>query len=325
MIEKKYTDLITIPDQSTIVIGLSGGPDSVFLLHLLATVQSKKQLRLIAAHLDHQWRPNSYKDVTFCQQICNGLNIPLIIAQASNITLSRKHSGSQEDLGRQLRRTFFEKLAQEHNADTIALAHHFDDQMETFFMRMIRGTTLTGLTGMEKKDGLYWRPLLDLSKQEILDLLNKHKLKYIIDPSNQSSDFLRNRIRNNVLPALKNCDSRFESNFERMLKQLQETELFLEETTQQAYDTIVQDNNILNIKVLKQKKPFLQKRLLLLWLYKSQMPFTISERFINEIITFLMHERGGFHKMYASWGIEKKQHYAQIKAISLSDNSNSST
>ncbi|HJM68519.1 MAG TPA: tRNA lysidine(34) synthetase TilS [Candidatus Babeliales bacterium] len=315
MLEQKHTNLITIPDKSTVIIGLSGGPDSVLLLHLLAAAQSSKQLNLIAAHLDHQWRSDSDKDVTFCQELCDSLGIPLITTQASKITLSGKPSGSQEDLGRQLRRTFFEQLAKEHNANAIALAHHFNDQMETFFIRMVRGTTLTGLTGMKKRDGLYWRPLLNLSKQNILDRLDMNKLKYLIDPSNQSDKYLRNRIRNNVLPTLKDCDSRFDVNFDRMLTQLQTTESFLEEVTQQAYEKVVSLDNVLDIKAFKQEKPFLQKRILLQWLYVNKVQFTISERFINEIMTFLSHERGGFHKMHTSWGIEKKQHKGSIRMM----------
>jgi len=312
MFKSKYTDLIDIKANSTVIIGLSGGPDSVFLLSLLAQVKHEKGLTLMAAHLDHEWRAGSVHDAEWCQALCDSLDIPLIIARASDITLIQKPSGSKEDLGRQLRRQFFEQLVQEYSADAIALGHHAGDQEETFFIRLIRGATLTGLTGIKKQDGIYWRPLLNLSKQEILEQLEQEEISYLEDPSNHSADFLRNRIRQAIVPALKECDSRFEKNFTRTLSNIQESEQFLQELTKQACLSVIDTELKLDVQELKAYKAFMQKRILVHWLCESNVPFTISATFIDEIIRFLSHDRGGCHEIHPQWGIEKKKHLASI-------------
>jgi tRNA(Ile)-lysidine synthase len=247
--------------------------------------------------------------------MCKDLNIPLIEGQASNITLNRPASGSQEDLGRQLRRHFFEKVAQKHNAQYIALAHHADDQTETFLIRIIRGATLAGLTGIKKQNGLYWRPLLKLSKQEIVRWLDDKNVEYLTDPTNASPDFLRNRIRNTVIPALKDSDSRFDANFARTLENLQETEQFMLDVTQDGFNAVVDHDLSLDIHKLSKQPSFLQKRIIVDWLYKNKVQATVSNKLVQEVMRFLNHERGGLHQVHTTWGIEKKQHKASIKQL----------
>ena len=127
----------------TVVVGLSGGPDSVFLLHLLST---KFNIDLIAAHLDHEWRPDSHKDVEFCRDLAKKYDVPFVTQEISELPISLKFDGSLEDVGRRARRFFFESICTSHNADLIAVAHHAQDQQETFFIRLLRGASLTGLT-----------------------------------------------------------------------------------------------------------------------------------------------------------------------------------
>src|SRR3990167_5169813 len=107
-----------LPKGSTIILGLSGGPDSIFLLHALIRLQEKWNLRLIAAHLDHEWRQDSYKDAKFCQETTDKLGVQLMItAKISDLGLSFKFEGSKEELGRKARRSFLERIAQECQAD----------------------------------------------------------------------------------------------------------------------------------------------------------------------------------------------------------------
>ncbi len=154
-----------IHDGARIIIGLSGGPDSVFLLHALAQLRTTRKLFLVAAHLDHEWRTESAQDMQFCKTLAESYAIPFVAKKISQLSLSYKSNGSKEEYGRKARRFFFESLAQEYNADAIALAHHADDQQETFFIRLMRGATVSGLYGMKPKDGLYIRPLLSIKKK----------------------------------------------------------------------------------------------------------------------------------------------------------------
>lgn len=304
-----------IPDNSKIIVGLSGGPDSVFLLYYLQELQKNLKFDLIAAHLDHQWRENSYLDLEFCKNLCEQLNIPFFSAKAKDLNLSIKYTGSKEELGRTMRRFFLEKTAKEQNANLIALAHHLQDQEETFLIRLIRGTTLSGLISMKSKDAIYIRPLLETNKKDILNYLNQNNIKFIIDPSNQSPEFLRNRIRNTVIPRLQECDSRFDDNFLKTLHKLQDTELFLQKLIEQKFTdvTINQDNNYtLDLKKFFEQDLFMQKKLIYYWIYKNQVKFELTEKFLEEILRFLQNNKSSTHKIHHEWQIQKIKNQAKI-------------
>lgn len=296
---------------SSLVIGLSGGPDSVFLLHFLNSIKQKYNLKLIAAHLDHGWRDNSHQDVQFCKQLAEENNITFISKQASQIDLSEKYKGSLEEYGRRLRRIFFNKLLEEQKAHLIALAHHKDDNHETFFIRLLRGAGVTGLTGIKIKDENYIHPLLNCTKQEIVQWLTKNQKNYLIDPTNQSNYFLRNRIRNHVIPALKECDSRFSASLDRTMKRLQEADSFIQSYTKEQYELITSLHNEktwISIQALLDYPIYIQKQLILHWLIQADAKFTPSDALFNEILRFLIHHnKSSQHTFYTAWKIQKKQ------------------
>lgn len=298
-----------LPEKSSIIIGLSGGPDSVFLLHLLRNLSKEKKLTLIAAHLDHQWRADSANDVRFCHDICSDLGITFIYTTAAELPDSLQH-GSKEEIGRRMRRYFLQQVRENNDADFIALGHHLQDQEETFFIRLIRGTTLAGLTGMKPHDGVYIRPLLETNKQDILDYLATHKIAYLTDPSNISESFLRNRIRLNVLPALQECDERFNANFIRTIKHLQQAESYLQYHTTALFQTIAQLKNntwYVDTKKLQVYPIYMQNRLILHWIIMEQVPFVPTERFLDEIKRFLFKPEGKKHQIHKNWSINKKK------------------
>ena len=218
-----------INQNDSIIIGLSGGPDSVFLLHMLVALQKKYNLTLIAAHLNHEWRTQADDEEKMCKILATQLNIPFVSAKLSSLISHKKYNGSQEEFARHMRRQFLEKVAHEYNAQRIALGHHAQDQQETFFIRLIRGSSLSGLIGMQPKSGLYIRPLLETHKSDILTWLAENNISYATDLSNESPDYLRNRIRLNVLPALQQCDDRWNDNFLATLKRLDRDNNFLEQ------------------------------------------------------------------------------------------------
>jgi len=302
-----------IRDGDKIVVGLSGGPDSVFLLHVLASLQNSHNISLIAAHLNHEWRDEAHQEQQDCETLARTLNIPFVAAKKSELATTFKHNGSQEEYGRKMRRYFLEKILHEHGADSIALAHHAQDQEETFFIRLIRGSSLTGLTAIKPKNGFYIRPLLETHKAEILDWLLNNKISYAIDKSNESPHYLRNRIRLNVLPALRICDERFETNFVATLNRLKTTEDFLERLTQKAFEEISSLENsqrIINVTQFFNIDHALQHRILLHWLITENVSFPTTQAFFDEIIRFLKNPNGGTHAALKQWSLVKKQHNA---------------
>ena len=306
-----------IKHNATIVVGLSGGPDSVALLSLLTHLKQEYNLRLIAAHLDHQWRESSSDDVLFCKQFAESLGNEFMSERAENIVVTRKTSSSQEEQGRILRRTFFEKCAQETNADTIALAHHADDQQETFFMRLIRGASIAGLAAMKPKQGMYIRPLLYRSKEELSAYLKDKGLTFLTDETNEDTAYLRNALRLSVLPALRACDSRFDTSFFKMLETVQETDAFLERITQHIFATVVvpsKNGTVIDTEKFLSVDSFLHERLLVTWLCKEKVPFTPSRSFFNEIIRY-MKTSADTHTVHPGWQLQRINTLLSIKHL----------
>lgn len=296
-----------INPSETIILGLSGGPDSVYLFCFLLWLQKKIPFTFIAAHLDHEWRTNSAQDVTLCKTLCKKHAIPFFSAKISQLTIKVKKTGSTEDQSRQCRRFFFEQLKKKHKANAIALAHTKDDQLETFFIRLIRGTTVSGLACMRPHDDDYIRPLLQVSKKEILTYLKRNKIAYITDPTNVSPKFLRNRIRLDLIPILRKIDPRSESNILKTVTSMQETDDFLETLAKKTLQEICIEKNgtqQVNLKQFLSFEPFLQRRVLLEWLYQSKVPFTISTGLIEEIIRFLKNKKSTTHQ-FDTWQIKK--------------------
>jgi tRNA(Ile)-lysidine synthase len=317
-IESYCTKHELIKSGSTIVIGLSGGPDSVFLLLFLVSIRKAYNLTLIATHLDHGWRANSGNDVVFCANLCAQYNILYEPAHLQQLNLSFKKNGSSEEFGRKARRTLFEMIARKHNADSIALGHHADDQQETFFIRLVRGTTLSGLISMKPQEGIYIRPLLQTHKKDILNYLETNGITYLIDPTNESDVYLRNRIRNHVLPALKSCDERFDNNFLRTINSLSEAEKTLTDLTKFYYESMVTTtNDIQNIdlKALLSHSEYLQKRIIVMWIIAHKVPFTLTEKLLDEILRFLRQPDDKAHHIGTEWKIVKKNNLAHIVTL----------
>jgi len=309
---------LLIENYNTIIVGFSGGPDSLFLLHCLAQMRAAKNLTLIAAHLDHEWRENSHDEAVFCHTIAESLEIPFVAARMSELYFDKKSSGSQEELGRRARRFFLESVLAEHNADAIALAHHLNDQEETFLIRLIRGATIAGLASMKPHDGRYIRPLLEIQKKDIIAYLEKNGIDYITDPTNTSESYLRSRIRTHVIPALRYCDDRFDANFQKTLQHIQEADSFLDIVTEDVFtQTATLQENIwyLSLATFLMLHPFLQQRILIHWLIISKVSFVPSQRFLNEIMRFLQQPGSKEHTIHTTWSIIKKKNIAHIKHI----------
>ncbi len=305
-----------IASGNKIVIAFSGGPDSMLLLQYLNSIKHTFNLTLIACHLDHGWRENSASEVVFCKELCEKLDIPFVSARLQDLTIEKQTKGSKEEIGRNARRFFLENVAREHNANLIAVGQHLDDQEETFFIRLIRGSTLSGLTCIKPKEGVYIRPLLEIKKQEILDYLDQEGIVYLTDPSNELDIYLRNRIRKYVIPALRETDDRFDHNFLRTLGSVQDAEQYLTRVTEQAFMSIAHQAHEtwhLDTAKLRELDPFLQYRVLLLWLIKSGVPFVPTERFLDEIMRFIEQPGSKAHTLHTHWSMVKKKNIVFIE------------
>lgn len=185
-----------------VLVALSGGSDSVALLHLLRRAAAPLDLALFAAHLDHRIRAESGADAEFVQLLCARLEIPLTVERCAVPALAAAAGIGLEEAGRRARQEFLSACAARLGCTTIALAHHRDDQAETVVHRLLRGSALGGLAAMRRRSGHFIRPLLERSKAELLAYLAAISEAHVVDASNADPVFTRNRIRHQLLPAM---------------------------------------------------------------------------------------------------------------------------
>jgi len=187
-----------------VIVAVSGGPDSVTLLHILNSLRHDLGLKLFVGHVNHNLRNDSHQDAAFVQDLADKLNLPYY--SASIRLRKKKEKTSIEELGREGRLRFFVQLAKKLKADCIALGHTQDDLAETVLMRILRGTGLLGLRGIlpkrELEGRVFIRPLLKTRRKEIESFLKNHCLKFCTDTSNVNPKFFRNKIRRQLLPIL---------------------------------------------------------------------------------------------------------------------------
>lgn len=194
-----------IEDGDKIVLGLSGGPDSVCLLHILYRLKEKMNIEVYAAHLNHQIRGlEAQKDALYISQICEDLGITSFV-KAINVPEYCKEQGvSLEEGARTLRYEMFEEIKQKTKSNKIAIGHNRNDQAETVLMRIMRGTGLQGLRGIEYiRDNKIIRPILDIERSEIEAYCEKYELNPRIDKTNLESIYTRNKIRLELIPYMK--------------------------------------------------------------------------------------------------------------------------
>ncbi len=186
-----------------VLIGLSGGADSVCLLFMLLSIRDEFDLKLHALHVNHGIRgEEAARDEAFCKALCEKMDVGFEAVHADIPALARLSGLGLEEEGRRFRYETFEKKADELRFNKIAVAHHKNDRAETMLFQMIRGSRLKGLAGIREKNGRVIRPLLCVSREEIEEYLKENGIEYVTDSTNLSSDYTRNRIRNEILPAL---------------------------------------------------------------------------------------------------------------------------
>lgn len=191
--------------EEKLLLGFSGGVDSRVLFELCL----RSGVNFAVVHLDHNLRKNSKQDADFVHDLCEQNSVKCFLVSASVGDFAQKWKTGLEDAGRRVRRSIFAQISQENGYTKVLLAHHQDDQLETVLLNLKRGCGLHGLVGMREQNDIFWRPMLDIPRSEILGFARKNKLEWREDESNQSRKFLRNKLRHDLLPELEKTDPNF--------------------------------------------------------------------------------------------------------------------
>jgi len=255
-----------------VLVGVSGGPDSLALLHILWRLRAELDLELMVAHLDHMLRgEEAYQDACYVENIASSLGLPAVIKRVDVAAYRARHGGSLEEAAREVRYALFLKAAREGRCRKIALGHNLDDQVETVLMRFLRGSGLAGLGGIppvRRLEGVdIIRPLIEISRAEILAYCREEGLEPRWDRSNEETVYLRNKIRLELLPWL---EAEFNPNIRQLLASnallWREENEYLDREARKWYDRVTtkteEDMVCLDLDRLQVLSPVLLRRIL---------------------------------------------------------------
>ena len=258
MLEEKVLNTIKkyelIENGNNIVIGVSGGPDSMALLNVLISLKKDKKLNyeIVVAHVNHGIRDEAEEETKYVENFCKKNEIECFIKREKVEELAKKQKIGTEEAGRKLRYNFFEEVAKKVNANKIATAHTANDNAETILMNLIRGTGTSGLKGIEvKRENKYIRPLIECTRKEIEEYCEQNKIEPKQDKSNNENIYTRNKVRNILLPLIENeFNPNIVKSLNRMSQIVKEENEYLNKQVEKIYKEIVVEEYLGN-KLLK--------------------------------------------------------------------------
>lgn len=281
---KRFTDFIEqhhlFKSDSNLLVAVSGGIDSVAMVHLL----KKAGYQFTIAHCNFQLRTEANADEEFCAQLAHQYETPFYSTRFNTQHYAAERKISIQMAARELRYEFFEQIARENQHACIALAHHQNDTVETILLNLVRGTGIAGMHGILPKNGNLVRPMLCFTRKDIEEIVAENKLAYVEDSSNASVKYARNKIRHLVVPHLKELNPSLEQTFESNLQHFKELEQLLELKVSEAKKQlfIYKGNEIhLSIEGVKQLEP---QRLLL---FKLLQGYGFSMNQVDDVISTL--------------------------------------
>lgn len=242
--EKKVLDTIIsnnmLKSGDRVVVGVSGGADSVALLCVLKCFKSL-DLTISVCHINHNIRgAEADRDEAFVRDLCNSLDVPLYVLSADVPAIARENKISEELAGRNVRYEFFEKIKNETNSDKIAVAQNKNDFAETIFLNITRGCNLNGLKGIKAVRGDIVRPLISTKRAEIEEYLNEIKMDYVTDSTNLENEYSRNIVRNLVFPALSKINPSIVDTVYKNSKYIEDDNDFIESYSCSVYKECVE-------------------------------------------------------------------------------------
>ena len=260
-----------IKDGDKIVLGVSGGPDSICMLDMMRELKEEKNINfeIYVAHVNHMIREEAIEDEKYVQNYCLKHNIKFFVKRVDVQKIANDKKIGTEEAGRKVRYDFFEEVLQKTGSNKIAIAHNKNDKIETIIMHLLRGSGLSGLKGIEPiRDNKYIRPLIECERQEIEQYCENRKLQPRIDKTNFENEYTRNKIRNIVIPYIK---KEFNPNIIQTLSRLSEVATdesnYIDLQTQKIYNKLLIEKKdkqiILKLKEFNQQENVIQKRLVL--------------------------------------------------------------
>ena len=254
-LEQNFLDTIKennlINKGDVIVVGVSGGPDSITLLTCLNKFKAYLGIEIISAHINHLIRKDSTEDEQYVENMCKNMGIKCYVKRADVEKIAKEQKKGSEEVGRKIRYDFFDEVARKENANKIAIAHNMKDNAETMLLNIIRGSGLTGLEGIQAEEyGKYIRPLINCTREEIEEYCEKNNLQPRIDSTNKENIYRRNIIRNKLLPQLQELNPNIVESLSNLSKIVKVQNMHIKNEVENIYNKIATEelntNNLQN-------------------------------------------------------------------------------
>lgn len=304
-----------ITDNSKVIIACSGGPDSMCLLNLLIRLKNNKNLELIVAHVNHKLRSVSDNEAKMVEDYAKKNKVTFELQE-----LDYQNAKFSEDDAHRKRYKFFKSLIKKYKANYLVTAHHGDDLIETILMRIARGSNLNGYIGIKRvtqnEDYITLRPLLSTTKDEIIKYNESENIPYVIDESNDSLKYTRNRYRKNVLPFLKNEDKQIHLKYLKFSEELEEYDNFVNNYIKEKEYIL---NNQLVINKIITESEFIKRKTIELIVKSIQLNdyFNISDKQMNELLKLIYNSNKSIDLNNNYIGINE---YGYLKIIKKQNN-----
>lgn len=279
---KKY-NMLSLGD--TVLVGCSGGADSMLLLSFLISIRDEYSLTLKVAHIEHGIRgQESLDDALFVEEYCKKNNVEFNILHIDAVGEARENSLGIEEYSRNRRYEFFNSIP----CDRIATAHNLSDNIETVLMRLGRGTGLKGACGIPPVRDKIIRPLIEISSSEIRQYCNEHNISYRVDSTNLENNYARNKIRNELIPVYKELFPELETALSAFILDACEDYSYIEKSAKLTLDEAL-ENNKLNIQILRKTDASIQKRVINQYFLDNEI--TLDRIHLNDVFK-LVHKNG---------------------------------
>lgn len=295
-----------IENGDKVIVGVSGGPDSITLLDVLSKIKNKNiiDFEIIVCHINHMIREEAAADEEYVKEYCTKNNIKCFAKRAEVEKLAKQEKCGTEETGRKIRYEFFYEILEKEKANKIATAHNSNDNAETVLMNIIRGCGTQGLKGIEPKRNKLIRPLIECERKEIEEYCLENKLEPRIDKTNFENNYTRNKIRNMLIPYIKeNFNPNIIESINRLSDLSKMENEYLENQTKKAYNELIQEITVEEKKLAENGKTLLALDL---------KRFNLLEKVIkNRLVLYTINELLGTKN-----GIEKKHIEDIIKLCS---------
>lgn len=266
---KTITKNNLIQSGDKLVLAVSGGPDSIFMLDILNKIKEKIQFEIVVAHVNHMIREEANSDEEYVRKICEKKEIEFYSKRIDVIKYANNKKIGTEEAGRKVRYEFFEEILEKTNSNKIALAHNKNDKVETIIMNLLRGTGTLGLKGIEPiRDNKYIRPIIEINRNQIEKYCEENNLQPRIDKTNFENIYTRNKIRNVVIPYIeKEFNPNIIEGISRLSEIATEEDDYLNSLTTEKYKELLLEEKsneiILNLKIFNNQHRVIKKRIII--------------------------------------------------------------